>query len=125
MLKKLLVLIQSKVTRTVMLLIVMLLIAVSSFLIGKNSSNQQTEKEIVYKPGDLISHIIDWNTDGYELSIMLDDESEIYAYRNFETDIYKGNRVERVEETDEHVIVYKRNGTFYTIDKKGNRHGRN
>ena len=105
--------------KKVMLLIVMLLIAVSSFLIGKNNVNQRTEKEIVYKPEDLVSHIIDWNTDGYELSIMLDDGSEIYAYKDFETDIYKGNRVERVEETDEHVIVYKQNGTFYTMDKKG------
>lgn len=111
--------------KKVMLLIVMLLIAVSSFLIGKNNVNQRTEKEIVYKPEDLVSHIIDWNTDGYELSIMLDDGSEIYAYKDFETDIYKGNRVERVEETDEHVIVYKQNGTFYTMDKKGNRYGRN
>lgn len=119
MLKKSLVLIQSKVTRTVMLLIVMLLIAVSSFLIGKNSASQQAEKEIVYKPEDLVSHVIDWNTDGYELSIMLDDGAEIYAYRNFETDIYKGNRVERVEETEDHIIVYKQNGTFYTMDKKG------
>lgn len=71
MLKKSLVLIQSKTTRTIMLLVVMLFIAVSSFLIGKNSVNQQTEKEIIYKPEDLVSHIIDWNTDGYELSIML------------------------------------------------------
>lgn len=105
--------------KKVMLLIVILLIAVSSFLIGKNSVNQQTEKEIVYKPEDLVSHVIDWNTDGYELSIMLDDGAEIYAYRNFETDIYKGNRVERVEETEDHIIVYKQNGTFYTMDKKG------
>ena len=93
--KKLFALIQSKVTRTVMLLIVMLLIAVSSFLIGKNSASQQTEKEIVYKPEDLVSHIIDWNTDGYELSIMLDDGAEIYAYKDFETDIYKGNKIGR------------------------------
>lgn len=104
--------------KKVILLIVMLLIAVSSFLIGKNSVNQQTEKETVYKPEDLVSHIIDWNTDGYELSIMLDDGSEIYAYKDFETDIYKGNKVERIEETEDHVIVYKRNGTFYTMDKK-------
>ena len=48
---------------------------VSAFLIGKSSANWAD----AYCNSNLT--ITDWNTDGHELSMVLSDEREIYAYK--------------------------------------------
>lgn len=48
---------------------------ISAFLIGRNTTNWAD----TYCNSSL--EIIDWNTDGHELSMVLSDGREIYAYK--------------------------------------------
>lgn len=66
---------------------------------------------------DFAERIIDFNTDGNELSMMLSDGTEIYAYREYEIDEYKGNRIVDVIETDKGKIAIKKDGTQYNVNE--------
>ena len=76
---------------------------VSAFLIGKSSANWADS----YCNSSL--EIIDWNTDGNELSMLLSDDTEIYAYKG-NTDHYITNKA---------YIAFDKISN-YEIDSKGN-----
>lgn len=61
---------------------------------------------------DLMHRVVDFNTDGTELSVMLDDGTELYAYREPNIDLYQGNRITEVKEG----IAYRLNGTSYKVN---------
>lgn len=51
-------------------------LAASAFLMG-HATSTATEKTMI-----AAENITDWNTDGEELSLMLSDDTEVYAYRS-------------------------------------------
>ena len=59
----------------ILYLIATVALIVSAFLIGKSSANWAD----TYCNSNLT--ITDWNTDGHELSMVLSDGREIYAYK--------------------------------------------
>lgn len=60
----------------------MAFVAVSAFSLG-NYKATKAETEDFTDGSELINpaDIVDWNTDGEELSIMLSDDTEVYAYK--------------------------------------------
>lgn len=52
------------------------IIATSAFLMG-HATTTATEKTLI-----AVEDITDWNTDGKELSLMLSDGTEVYAYKS-------------------------------------------
>lgn len=52
------------------------IIATSAFLMG-HATTTATEKTMIS-----VEDITDWNTDGKELSLMLSDDTEVYAYKS-------------------------------------------
>lgn len=52
------------------------IIAASAFLMG-HVTTTATEKTLI-----AVEDITDWNTDGKELSLMLSDGTEVYAYKS-------------------------------------------
>ena len=51
------------------------IIAASAFLMGHATT--ATEKTMI-----AVEDVTDWNTDGKELSLMLSDDTEVYAYKS-------------------------------------------
>ncbi len=93
-------------------------VSIGCFFIGKNSA--QTESKNINQlenACDFAENIIDFNTDGKELSMILSDGTEIYAYREYEIDEYKENRIVDVIETDKGKFAIKKNGTQYNINE--------
>lgn len=90
-----------------------------TFVIGRETASETivtetvTETEYVYcdEMYDFLDQIVDFNTDGTELSIMLRDNTEVYAYREDDVDEYKERRVVKVENG----IAYLKNGSSYKI----------
>lgn len=60
---------------------------------------------------DLMHRVVDFNTDGTELSVMLDDGTELYAYREPNIDLYQGNRITEVRDG----VAYTLNGSSYMV----------
>ncbi len=98
--------------------LIMVLIIISAFFVGRKTVIMQNEKEINIDPEydmvcDVMESIIDFNTDGYELSVILEDGTEVYAYRKENIDAYKGNRIVKTNGN----IATKKNGEQYYIYK--------
>jgi hypothetical protein len=81
------------------------IIAASAFLMGHATT--ATEKTLI-----AVKDITDWNTDGKELSLMLSDDTEVYAYKS--RDVYGGKRAYipckdvaswKVTDTELHIIT--------------------
>lgn len=81
------------------------IIATSAFLMGHATT--ATEKTLI-----AVEDITDWNTDGKELSLMLSDDTEVYAYKS--TDEYGERRAYipckdvaswKVTDTELHIIT--------------------
>lgn len=84
----------------------------SAFLIGRNTTNWAD----TYCNSSL--EITDWNTDGNELSMLLSDDTEIYAYKG-DTDHYITNKAYiAFDEITDYAI--DANGILYLIDTIGN-----
>lgn len=84
-----------------------------TFVIGRETTSETIVTEYVYcdEIYDFLDQIVDFNTDGTELSIMLRDNTEVYAYREDDVDEYKERRVVKVENG----IAYLKNGSSYKI----------
>ena len=100
------------------IVLIMVLIIISAFFVGRKTVIMQNEKEINIDPEydmvcDVMESIIDFNTDGYELSVILEDGTEVYAYRKENIDAYKGNRIVKTNGN----IATKKNGEQYYIYK--------
>lgn len=94
-------------------------ISIGCFFVGKNTAQTESKNnnQSMENACDFAERIIDFNTDGNELSIMLSDGTEIYAYREYEIDEYKGNRIVDVIETDKGKIAIKKDGTQYNVNE--------
>lgn len=93
-------------------------LTVAAFSIGRSTTAQtvKAESNIDYDSAcDLMENVIDWNTDGKELSIVLSDGTEVYTYRKADIDEYKGNRIISIVDTDNGKMAIKKNGKSYII----------
>ena len=101
----------------------MVTIAVSAFSLG-NYKATKAETEDFTDGSELInlSDIVDWNTDGEEISIMLSDGTEVYAYRSsdeygdFKTYIPCKDVVEW-EVTETGLTIITSDGNEYVFEK--------
>lgn len=76
-----------------------------------------TEKTMI-----AVEDVTDWNTDGEELSLMLSDGTEVYAYKS--RDVYGEKRayipckdVASWKVTDEGLTIITENGNSYYFEK--------
>lgn len=91
------------------------IIATSAFLMGHATT--ATEKTMI-----AAENITDWNTNGEELSLMLSDGSEVYAYHS--VDEYGEKRayipckdVNSWKVTDEGLTIITSDGNEYVFEK--------
>lgn len=92
------------------------IIATSAFLMG-HATTTATEKTMI-----AVEDVTDWNTDGEELSLMLSDGTEVYAYKS--RDVYGEKRayipckdVASWKVTDEGLTIITENGNSYYFEK--------
>lgn len=91
------------------------IIAASAFLMGHATT--ASEKTLI-----AVEDITDWNTDGKELSLMLSDDTEVYAYKS--RDEYGEKRayipckdVNSWKVTDEGLTIITEDGSGYYFEK--------
>ena len=91
------------------------IIATSAFLMGHATT--ATEKTMI-----AVVDITDWNTDGKELSLMLSDDTEVYAYKS--SNVYGEKRayipckdVNSWKVTDEGLTIITEDGSGYYFEK--------
>nr|DAF06957.1 MAG TPA: hypothetical protein [Caudoviricetes sp.] len=91
-------------------------LATSAFLMG-HATTTATEKTLI-----AVEDITDWNTDGKELSLMLSDGIEVYAYKS--SNVYGEKRayipckdVNSWKVTDEGLTIITEDGNSYYFEK--------
>lgn len=91
-------------------------LATSAFLMG-HATTTATEKTLI-----AVEDITDWNTDGKELSLMLSDGTEVYAYKS--RDEYGEKRayipckdVNSWKVTDEGLTIVTSDGNEFVFEK--------
>lgn len=67
-----------------------------------------------------VCDIVDWNTNGEELSLMTSDGYEFYSYKS--ADEYDFNKayvalddITDVEKTEDKILIYTKDGTIYQV----------
>lgn len=67
-----------------------------------------------------VGDIVDWNTNGEELSLMTSDGYEFYSYKS--ADEYDFNKayvalddITDVEKTEDKILIYTKDGTIYQV----------
>ena len=80
-------------------------IATVSALIGQNAIISATNNDMIS-----VENIIDWNTNGTELSISLSDGTEVYAYKS--ENVYK-QRIQYIATGN--IVDIQNTGTGFTI----------
>lgn len=67
-----------------------------------------------------VCDIVDWNTNGEELSLMTSDGYEFYSYKS--ADEYNFNKayvalddITDVEKTEDKILIYTKDGTIYQV----------
>lgn len=91
-------------------------LATSAFLMGHATT--ATEKTMI-----AVEDITDWNTDGKELSLMLSDGTEVYAYKS--ESVYKPERqryipldnIVSVKDTETGFTIYTAYGNEFVFEK--------
>lgn len=91
------------------------IIAASAFLMGHATT--ATEKTMI-----AVEDVTDWNTDGKELSLMLSDGTEVYAYKSVneygeKRDYIPCNDVASWKVTDEELTIITSDGNEYVFEK--------
>ena len=97
-------------------------VSIGCFFIGRNTvkvktmngKNDKQSTDYVYAC-EFVENIVDWNTDGTGLALSLSNGLEVYAYKTEKTDVYKGNRIISVSETDNGKVATKKNGKQYFV----------
>lgn len=91
-------------------------LATSAFLMG-HATTTATEKTMI-----AVEDVTDWNTDGEEISLMLSDGTEIYAYHS--VDVYGEKRayipckdVNSWKVTDEGLTIITSDGNEFVFEK--------
>lgn len=93
-------------------------IATLSALIGQNAIISTTNNDMIS-----VENIVDWNTNGTELSISLSDGTEVYAYKS--ENVYKPERIQYiatgniidVQNTDTGFTIICADGSGYYFEK--------
>lgn len=92
------------------------IIATSAFLMG-HATSTATEKTMI-----AVEDVTDWNTDGKEISLMLSDDTEVYAYKS--RDVYGEKRayipckdINSWKVTDEELTIITSDGNKYVFEK--------
>ena len=93
-------------------------IATASALIGQNAIISATDNNMIS-----VENIVDWNTNGTELSISLSDGTEVYAYKS--ENVYKPERIQYiatgnivdVQDTDTGFTIICEDGSGYYFEK--------
>lgn len=93
-------------------------IATVSALIGQNAIISATNNDTIS-----VENIVDWNTNGSELSISLSDGTEVYAYKS--ENAYKPERIQYiatgnivdVQNTDTGFTIICADGSGYYFEK--------
>lgn len=92
------------------------IIATSAFLMG-HATTTASEKNMIS-----VEDITDWNTDGEEISLMLSDDTEVYAYKN--SNVYGEKRayipckdINSWKVTDEGLTIITEDGSGYYFEK--------
>lgn len=91
------------------------IIAASAFLMGHATT--ATEKTLI-----AVEDVTDWNTNGEEISLMLSDGSEVYAYKSVneygeKRDYIPCNDVASWKVTDEELTIITSDGNEYVFEK--------
>lgn len=81
-------------------------IATASALIGQNAIISATNNDTIS-----VENIVDWNTNGRELSISLSDGTEVYAYKS--EDVYKPERIQYI--ATRNIVDVQNTETGFTI----------
>lgn len=91
-------------------------LAASAFLRGYVTTTA-TEKTLI-----AVEDVTDWNTDGKEISLMLSDDTEVYAYKS--RDVYGEKRayipckdINSWKVTDEELTIITSDGNKYVFEK--------
>lgn len=91
------------------------IIAASAFLMGHATT--ASEKTMI-----AVENVTDWNTDGKELSLMLSDDTEVYAYKS--SNVYGEKRayipckdVNSWKVTDKGLMIITEDGNSYYFEK--------
>lgn len=92
------------------------IIAASAFLMG-HATTTATEKTMI-----AAENITDWNTDGKEISLMLSDDTEVYAYKSRDEygekrDYIPCNDVASWKVTNEELTIITSDGNEYVFEK--------
>lgn len=89
-------------------------LATSAFITGHVTA---TEKTMI-----AVEDVTDWNTDGKEISLMLSDDTEVYAYKS--RDVYGEKRayipckdINSWKVTDEELTIITSDGNKYVFEK--------
>lgn len=93
-------------------------IATLSALIGQSAIISATNNDMIS-----VENIVDWNTNGTELSISLSDGTEVYAYKS--ENVYKPERIQYiatgnivdVQNTDTGFTIICADGSGYYFEK--------
>lgn len=75
---------KKKVVKTILGIAFIALVAVSFFNIGKFTQKRENNKNNIENACNFVESIVDWNTDGKEISMMTEDGYEYYAYKTEE-----------------------------------------
>lgn len=91
------------------------IIATSAFLM--EHATTAAEKTMI-----AVEDVTDWNTDGKELSLMLSDDTEVYAYKSVneygeKRDYIPCNDVASWKVTDEELTIITSDGNEYVFEK--------
>lgn len=92
------------------------IIAASAFLMG-HATTTATEKTMI-----AVEDVTDWNTNGEEISLMLSDDTEVYAYKS--SNVYGEKRayipckdIVSWKVTDEELTIITEDGNEYVFEK--------
>lgn len=90
-------------------------LAASAFLMGQATT--ATEKTMI-----AVEDVTDWNTNGEEISLMLSDDTEVYAYKS--SNVYGEKRayipckdIVSWKVTDEELTIITEDGNEYVFEK--------
>ena len=86
---------------------------------GNHKLDYSQEQDYSYADA-FVGDIVDWNTNGEELSLMTSDGYEFYSYKS--ADEYDFNKayvalddITDVEKTEDKILIYTKDGTIYQV----------
>ena len=93
-------------------------LATTAFLAGHVTETTATDNDMIS-----VENIVDWNTNGTELSISLSDGTEVYAYKS--ENVYKPERIQYiatgkivdVQNTETGFTIICEDGSGYYFEK--------